>query len=125
MRRLKLDGGTIRACGVGWELCQQGLPTDDTGWRKALAACGTDGCRAAAAMSGGDAMLRMEAVLEQNPCVRVEQLVLSGRALFDMGLRGAQIGRAQRYLLEYVIADPDNNRTEILISKLEEFLHGS
>lgn len=122
LRELKLDGATIRACAAGWELWQEGVPRDDAGWRKALSLYGADSCRAAAVMDGEDALVQIEAVLAEKPCVRVEQLALSGKELFHMGLRGPQIGLAQRYLLEHVLDDPDENRTERLNLKLEEFL---
>ena len=125
LRALKLDGATIRASEAGWELFRTGLPETDSGWRRALARYETDGCRAAAAMAQAqgekDVLARLEQVLEQNPCVRVEQLALSGGELFAMGLRGAQIGAAQRYLLEHVLAHPEDNRVEILRRKVKDF----
>lgn len=122
LRTLKLDGGTIRACETGWGLLRQGVPEDDTGWRRALAAYGTDGCRVGAAMAGEKALRQLEAVLVQNFCVRVEQLALSGGELARKGLKGVQIGEAQRFLLEHVLCRPEDNRTEVLTLKLEEFL---
>lgn len=122
LRTLKLDGTTIRGCEAGWTLLRQGLPEDDVGWRRALAAYGTDGCRASAAMAGEKALLQLEAVLSQNPCVCVERLAISGGELAQRGLKGIQIGAAQRFLLEHVLGKPEDNRPEVLASKLEEFL---
>ena len=122
LRTLKLDGATIRACETGCALFRQGLPEDDAGWRRALAAYGTDGCRVGAAMAGAETLHRLEAVLAQNPCVRVGQLDLSGGELARMGLQGARIGAAQRFLLEHVLGKPEDNRAEVLVLKLEEFL---
>ncbi|MBR2935199.1 MAG: hypothetical protein IKB79_06440, partial [Oscillospiraceae bacterium] len=122
LRTLKLDGATIRACETGCALFRQGLPEDDAGWRRALAAYGTDGCRVGAAMAGKTVLLQLEAVLAQNPCVRVGQLDLSGGELARMGLQGARIGAAQRFLLEHVLGKPEDNRAEVLVLKLEEFL---
>lgn len=121
LRELKLDGVTIRACEIGLELWQRGLPADDAGWRRLLADHGKDACRAAAAMTGEGALSRLDAVLAQNPCVRVEQLALSGGELFDLGLRGEQIGRTQRFLLEHVLVHPEDNRAEMLKAKQKEF----
>ena len=73
-------------------------------------------------MAGEHALGQLETVIAQKPCVRVEQLALSGGELARMGLRGERIGAAQRYLLEYVLAVPEDNRTEVLLLKLEEFL---
>ena len=129
LRELKLDGATVRACEAGWTLWQSGLPENETDWRRALAGYGTDGCRAAAAMGRacgqGDVLAALERVLEQKPCVRVEQLALSGGQLARMGLRGAQIGQAQRYLLGCVLVRPEENRADVLRLKLQEFLAGS
>lgn len=121
LRALKLDGVTIRACEAGVELWRQGLPLDDAGWRKLLANYGTDSCRAAAAMAGDKVLRLLETVLAQKPCVRVEQLAISGGDLAQRGLKGAQIGAAQRYLLEHVLLHPEDNQAELLNLKLEEF----
>jgi len=67
----------------------------------------------------------LERVLEQEPCVRVEQLALSGGQLARMGFKGERIGQAQRYLLKHVLARPEDNRVETLRLKLQEFLAGS
>jgi len=122
LRTLKLDGATIRTCAAGWELLRQGHPENGVGWRRALAAYGTESCRAGAAMAGKAVLLQLEAVLAGNPCVRVEQLALSGGELARMGLQGARIGAAQRFLLEHVLGKPEDNRADVLVLKLEEFL---
>ena len=122
VRGLKLDGETVRACVAGFELWQQGLPGDDAGWRRALAVRGPEACRASAAMAGERALLQLEAVFYQNPCVRVDQLAISGGDLAQRGLKGTQIGAAQRYLLEHVLDRPEDNQTEILSIKLKEFM---
>lgn len=121
LRELKLDGATIRAGKIGWKLWQQEIASDALGWRKALAAHGVDGCRAAAAMAGESVLCQLEQVLAQKPCVHVEQLALSGGALVRKGLKGTEIGAAQRFLLEHVLACPEDNRADILSLKLEEF----
>lgn len=122
LRELKLDGATIRACDTGMKLWQSGLPAEEAGWRKLLANYGPDSCRAAAAVACEEALRHLEAVLAQNPCVRAEQLALSGGELFEMGLRGTRIGAAQRYLLEHVLTHPNDNQREKLVAKTEEFL---
>ena len=126
LQGLKLDGATVRACRAGWTLWQNGLPETEADWRWVLAGYGPDGCRAAAAMGQAcgqaDVLGALERVLAQNPCVRVEQLALSGGQLARMGLKGEQIGQAQRYLLGCVLARPEDNRTEVLRLKLQEFL---
>jgi len=129
LQGLKLDGATVRACEAGWALWRNGLPENEADWRRALAGYGTDGCRAAAAMGQAcgqaDVLGVLERVLEQEPCVRVEQLALSGGQLARMGFKGERIGQAQRYLLKHVLARPEDNRVETLRLKLQEFLAGS
>ena len=105
-----------------------GLPETDADWRRALAGYGTDGCRAAAAMGRAcgrtEALGALEGVLAQNPCVRVDQLALSGGELARMGFKGERIGQAQRYLLKHVLARPEDNRAGVLRLKLQEFPAG-
>ena len=119
LRGLKLDGHTIRSCSMGHILWQEGLPQTDLDWRRALAEYGDHACRAAAAMGG--ALEKLEQVLKQSPCVSVGGLDLSGHELAERGLHGAQIGMAQRYLLEHVLIHPGDNRAEILRLKAKEF----
>lgn len=123
---VRMERRSVRACAAGEELWRSGLPDSDAQWRRALARYGTDGCRAAAAMGQAcgqsGALSALKQVLEQAPCVCVEDLALSGGQLAQRGLRGAQIGAAQRYLLEHVLAEPEDNRPQVLALKLEEFL---
>lgn len=123
---VRLERRILRACTAGEKLWRSGLPDGDAQWRRALARYGIDGCHAAAAMGqacGQSGALRaLEQVLEQAPCVRVEDLALSGRELARRGLRGARIGAAQRYLLDHVLSAPEDNRAQVLALKLEEFL---
>lgn len=129
LKGLRMERRVIRACGAGEELWRSGLPGDAVSWRRALARYGTDGCCAGAAIGqvcGQPGMLNaLERVLDQKPCVRVEDLALLGRDLAQMGLKGAQIGAAQRFLLEHVLVRPEENRAQVLQLKLEEFLNRS
>ena len=60
----------------------------------------------------------MEQVLMQHPCIGVTDLALSGGELAGLGLRGTQIGTAQRRLLGHVLDHPEDNRKERLIRLL-------
>ena len=126
---LRLDRRTIHACEAGEMLWRSGLPDNDTDWRRALARYGTDSCRAGAAVETvcgqGSVLDQLEQIIAQRPCISAEGLALSGGALFGMGLRGEQIGRAQRWLLEHVLVCPEDNLSEILKLKLKEFLSHS
>ncbi len=125
LRGLKLDAATIRACGAGWELWRRGVPADAVGWRKALIEYGADACRAGAAMAGEDALCQLEAVLAQNPYIRVEQLALSGGELAKLGLSGPEIGRMQRRLLAFVAEHPMANTREQLLAEIRRLSGGS
>ncbi len=116
---LRLDGRTARACAGGEALRRSGLPEDARGWRRALARCGGDACRAAAAMEGADALARLDALLAQRPCVTVGQLALSGGELARLGYAGPEIGEVQRRLLAHVLDRPEDNRPERLLELLQ------
>lgn len=122
----RLERRRLLACTAGERLFRAGLPAEEADWRRALVEYGADGCRAAAAMGivcgCKEALEQLEQVFAQNPCVRVENLALSGGDLARLGLQGAEIGAAQRFLLEYVVDRPEDNRAEVLARKAEEFL---
>lgn len=118
LRGLKLDGATIRACGAGQKLHRAGIPTTDRDWRLALIEYGADGCRAGAAMAGEAALRQLDAILAQNPCIRVEQLALSGGELAGLGLAGPEIGRMQQRLLAFVAECSSANTREQLLAEI-------
>lgn len=126
LKGLRLDGGIVRACRAGEMLWRSGLPANEVDWRKALAEFGTSGCEAAAAMAvmcgQGSAPEELERVLAQKPCISPKDLALSGGQLEQLGLRGLQIGAAQRFLLQHVLEHPRENREDILREKLAEYL---
>ena len=122
-RSLRRPGAVIRACAGGAALLAAGLPSDASGWRRALAEYGPEAARAAAAM--GDALepeghLRVLALAQHSGCWQVGGLALSGADLHSLGLRGPAIGLAQRRLLEHVLTHPEDNtpqrRREVLAS---------
>lgn len=47
-------------------------------------------------------------------------LAVTGRDLYDLGLRGGDIGRARWALLEHVRAHPGDNQREFLLSLAKE-----
>lgn len=120
LRSLKLDGTTIRACAAGQKLWQAGLPQTQRDWRLGLMEYGVDGCRAGAAMAGNEALVQLETVLAQNPCVRAEQLALSGEDLVNLGFSGKDIGRVQRQLLTFLAACPQANTKERLLAEIKK-----
>ena len=53
--------------------------------------------------------------LRNPPPYRVDDLALDGRDLLALGFRGAELGRAQRRLLDLVLEAPQRNRREFLL----------
>lgn len=50
----------------------------------------------------------------------LHRLALSGGELAELGLRGQEIGQAQRRLARHVLAHPEDNRRELLLELLEK-----
>jgi len=125
---LRVEGRVLRACAAGEELWRAGLPGDDRSWRHALARCGADGCRAAAAMgemgARPGALDALAAVLTQKPCVTVDALALSGGEIAALGLTGPAIGAAQRALLAHVLDHPEDNAPAALRARLHALVPG-
>lgn len=117
---LRSGGRTLRACAAGEGLWRGGLPDDPAGWRHALVRLGPDACRAAAAMDGPEALLRLDEVLACRPCIAVRQLALSGGELAELGFTGPAIGAAQRRLLSHVLDHPEDNRAPRLRELLDQ-----
>ena len=117
LKALRLDGRTVRACTAGAELVKA-MPRDAAGWRRALAEYGEDACTAAAAigaaMVGGTYLRALADTLAEGSCVTVRDLALSGAELAAMGYHGADIGAAQRRLLDHVLDHPEDNQPERL-----------
>ena len=79
---------------------------------------GEDACTAAAAMedarTGGTYREALRETLAEGSCCDGAGLALSGAELLAMGYRGADIGAAQRRLLDHVLDHPEDNRPERL-----------
>ena len=122
LRALRLDSRTVCACAAGAELWKH-VPTDRAAWRRALAAQRKDACTAAAAMedalTGGTYLQTLGETLAEGSCVSVRELALSGAELLSMGYHGADIGAAQRRLLDHVLDHPEDNRPDRLKELLE------
>lgn len=123
LRSLRLDSRTVYACAAGAELWKH-VPTDRAAWRRALAEYREEACTAAAAMgdalTGGTHLQTLGETLAEGNCVSVRELALSGAELLAMGYHGADIGAAQRRLLDHVLDHPEDNRPERLRTLLEK-----
>lgn len=60
-------------------------------------------------------------ILAQSPCLTVRDLALRGQDLMALGLRGPEIGRAQRMLLEGVLEGSVENEKQALVKFLESY----
>jgi tRNA nucleotidyltransferase (CCA-adding enzyme) len=68
-----------------------------------------------------DACSKMSALLAEERCLAVCELAISGGDIKAQGLSGAEIGRCQKKLLEYVVSHPADNRREILIDLVKTY----
>ena len=117
----------LRPLLTGLELWQQGLPSSPPEWRQLLALHSPTPCQAAAwmAQATGDTRpgLELKEILDQRPCLRVENLALSGAALVSLGFSGPDIGKVQAGLLAHVLLRPEDN-TPAKLQKLAEIQMG-
>ena len=81
------------------------------------AACPYD--RQQACLDAVEALARE--ILAQSPCLTVRDLALRGQDLMALGLRGPEIGRAQRMLLEGVLEGSVENEKQALVKFLESY----
>ena len=56
-----------------------------------------------------------KAVLKSGECFSLKHLAVTGDDLLSLGLRGPELGEMLKFLLEYVMEYPDNNKREILL----------
>ena len=71
------------------------------------------------ALTGGTYLQTLGETLAEGSCVSVRELALSGAELLSMGYHGADIGAAQRRLLDHVLDHPEDNRPDRLKELLE------
>ena len=72
------------------------------------------------AQTGATAADRIAMVRAELQKAGATALAVTGRDLYDLGLRGGDIGRARWALLEHVRAHPGDNRREFLLSLAKE-----
>ena len=68
-------------------------------------------------------LLRLfEEIRENGDCVSLKQLAVNGGDLLQQGLeKGKQIGDGLRYLLNLVLEEPELNKKDILLEKINQF----
>ena len=67
-------------------------------------------------LHGGHSYNELKAILKSGECFSMKHLAVTGDDLLALGLRGQELGEMLRFLLDYVIEYPSNNRRELLLS---------
>ena len=119
LMQLRLDGRTIRCCADAEVLLSQEPPRDDLGWKKILNRYGVDTVTCAvqtyAVIYGIDREKELKNILKSGECFSLKHLAVTGDDLLALGLKGPELGEMLKFLLEYVMEYPDNNKREILL----------
>ena len=55
-------------------------------------------------------------MLKSGECFSLRHLAVSGDDLLALGIQGKELGDTLRFLLDYVMEYPGNNRRELLLS---------
>lgn len=119
LEALRLDGRTLRCCADAEEMLKAEPPADDLGWKKYLSRYGVDSVSCAVAvfnvLYGKDCEKQLKNILKSGECFSLKHLAVTGDDLLNLGLRGPELGEMLRFLLEYVMEHPENNRRELLL----------
>ena len=117
---LRLDSRTIRCCSDAALLVKKPKPADSVTWKRFLCQYGVDSVSCAAqcwdAFTGGSSMRELRMLLKSGECFSMKHLAVSGDDLLELGLRGRELGDMLRFLLDYVMEYPANNRRELLLT---------
>lgn len=119
LKELRLDGRTVRCCKSTEEMLRSDPPTDKLGWKRMLSRYGVDSVSCAVdaygVLLGVDCEKDLKAVLKSGECFSLKHLAVSGDDLLNVGLRGHELGEMLKFLLDYVMEFPENNKREILL----------
>ena len=137
LRRLKVDNATretvVRL--VVWH--DRNIPRTERGLRRALRELGETDLRRLLAVKRADNLAQapeyygvqteidkaeqiMEQLLEENACISLRQLAVSGRDLMALGIFGPAIGEGLDLLLDAVIDGAVENRREALLAYYQQ-----
>lgn len=117
LARLKAPNAFKRAVLMLLENQETPRPEQERELHRLAIALGKEGLQILYAWRGWDAA-PLTAFLAKNPCLSTRDLAVSGKELMALGLQGAAIGDAQKYLLEQV-ADGLLNEKEKLINAIK------
>ena len=116
---LRLDGRTIRCCADAEEMLKGDAPQDKLGWKRLLSHYGVDSVACAVAafevINGIECEKDFKAVLKSGECFSLKHLAVTGDDLLSLGLRGPELGEMLKFLLDYVMEYPENNKRDILL----------
>ena len=119
LRELKLDGQTIRCCSAASCISLENH-TDVPQVKRFLRDFGEDAVRCAFlyydTYNSSNNMKLLSEVLKKSEPWSLDKLALKGSELVSLGLKGQEIGRMQKHLLNMVIDDPASNSRDCLIS---------
>ena len=119
LEELRLDGRTLRCCADAEAMLKCEAPGDKLGWKKLLSRYGVDSVACAVAaydvINGLSCEKEFKAVLKSGECFSLKHLAVSGDDLLSLGLKGPELGEMLKFLLDYVMEYPDNNKREILL----------
>ena len=116
---LKLDSRTIRCCSQAENMLSRPRPASRAEWKRYLNRFGVDSVTCAAAcfdaLEGGQLSRELKSVIKSGECFSMRHLAVTGDDLLELGLRGREVGEMLRFLLDYVIEYPENNKRELLL----------
>lgn len=117
---LRLDSRTIRCCTDCGKILEEKPPETSVEWKRLLSRKGVDTVTCAAqcgdALYGGRRGKALKAVLKSGECFSMKHLAVTGDDLLALGIHGRQLGEMLKFLLDYVMEYPENNRRELLLS---------
>ena len=120
LSQLRLDNRTVAACEDVARILSAPPPRESRAWKQLLAQYGVDtvsiAARCADALEGGRHYRSLRQVLKSGDCFSLHHLAVTGDDLTALGLRGREVGDTLRFLLDYVIDYPANNRRELLLA---------
>ena len=101
-------------------MLQGDKPASRAEWKRCLSRYGVDSVTCTAhcydLLRGGHSYNELKAILKSGECFSMKHLAVTGDDLLELGLRGRELGEMLRFLLDYVIEYPSNNRRELLLS---------
>ena len=119
LSQLRLDSRTIRCCTQASIMLQGDKPSSRAGWKRCLNKYGVDSVTCSAlcydALRGGQSYKELKSILKSGECFSMKHLAVTGDDLLELGLSGRALGEMLKFLLDYVIEYPENNRRELLL----------